>query len=197
MKKILYFDTETTGVDPVKNDIIQIAGIIEVDGEVKEEFNLKAKPFDFTTIQDRALEVNNVTREELEEYPDPRQAYVKLLGIFTSHIDKFDREDKFFPAGQNIRFDLDFLSNFFRKNYDKYFGSWQNWKMIDSLYITNMLASLGLLNLPNHKLETVCEHFEIKIEKAHDALSDIRATRELIMMYRERICRNWIKSEAR
>lgn len=28
MKKLLYIDTETTGLDPVKNDVIQIAGIL-------------------------------------------------------------------------------------------------------------------------------------------------------------------------
>lgn len=33
--------------------------------------------------------------------------------------------------------------------------------------------------LPNRKLGTVCAHFGIEMDKAHDALSDIRATREV------------------
>jgi oligoribonuclease (3'-5' exoribonuclease) len=32
--KIFWFDTETTGLDPVVNSIVQLAAIIEIDGEV-------------------------------------------------------------------------------------------------------------------------------------------------------------------
>jgi len=39
----------------------------------------------------------------------------------------------------------------------------------------------GQLSLPNYKLQTVCEHFGVQID-AHDALSDIKATRELLQM---------------
>lgn len=39
--KLLYIDTETTGVDPMQNGIVQISGCIEVDGELKEEFDLR------------------------------------------------------------------------------------------------------------------------------------------------------------
>ena len=31
MKRILYFDVETTGLDPLNCSIIQIAGIMEID----------------------------------------------------------------------------------------------------------------------------------------------------------------------
>ena len=48
--KICYFDTETTGLDNVKNDIIEIACIIEVNGDVKDEFSLECQPFDFDQV---------------------------------------------------------------------------------------------------------------------------------------------------
>jgi len=37
--KLLFLDVETTGVDNSKNGIIQLSGIIEIDGVIKEEFN--------------------------------------------------------------------------------------------------------------------------------------------------------------
>ena len=37
--RILYVDVETTGLVPGKNDIVQISGLIEINKEVKEEFN--------------------------------------------------------------------------------------------------------------------------------------------------------------
>jgi DNA polymerase III epsilon subunit-like protein len=37
LKKTLYIDTETTGTDPAKHGLIQLACIAEIDGEVAEE----------------------------------------------------------------------------------------------------------------------------------------------------------------
>ena len=36
--KILWLDTETTGTDSTLHSIIQIAGIIDINGETKKEF---------------------------------------------------------------------------------------------------------------------------------------------------------------
>ena len=44
MNKIFYFDTETTGLDPKRHDIIQLAYIVEINGEVKEEGEFKLQP---------------------------------------------------------------------------------------------------------------------------------------------------------
>ena len=57
MKK-LYFDCETTGLDPIKNDIIQIAGVIEIDGHNMVDFNFKSKPFNWDAIETKALEIS-------------------------------------------------------------------------------------------------------------------------------------------
>ena len=46
VKKALYFDVETTGLNPYKNDIIQFACLVEINGEVKEEFETKVAPHD-------------------------------------------------------------------------------------------------------------------------------------------------------
>lgn len=34
MKKVLWFDPETTGIDPARHGIIQFGGLVEVCGEV-------------------------------------------------------------------------------------------------------------------------------------------------------------------
>ena len=43
VKKIFY-DLETTGVDHRRNGIHQLAGCIEIDGEIVESFNFKVAP---------------------------------------------------------------------------------------------------------------------------------------------------------
>ena len=41
---ILWVDVETTGLDRHRHGIIQIAGMVEVDGEVVETFDLRMNP---------------------------------------------------------------------------------------------------------------------------------------------------------
>ena len=45
LKKILYIDTETGGVDFQNSALIQLSGIIEIDGIEQERFNFYVKPF--------------------------------------------------------------------------------------------------------------------------------------------------------
>src|SRR5690606_5049961 len=101
--------------------------------------------------------------------------------LFDTYIDKYDKNDKFYPAGHNVQFDLDFLQEFWKKYGDQYgTGSYQNWRALDSRVMAHFLIMAGKLpELENMKLATLCNHFDIPIN-AHDAMSDITATRLLI-----------------
>lgn len=178
MKKACYIDVETTGLSAYKNDIIQIACLIEINGEVVEEYTSLIKPFNFDAINDQALEVSGTNREDLKNYPEPKIVHNKLCDILGKYVNKFERSDKFTPVGYNVNFDCDFLYQFFKKNEDRYYGSWFNWKLVDPLAILYAMDYKRKIALPNYKLTTVCQHFGIPL-KAHDALEDIRATREL------------------
>lgn len=178
MKKALYFDVETTGLNDYKNDIIQFACIVEINGEVVEEWETKVSPIDFTSIEPKALETNGLKIGDLRSFPNPKEVHAQMNKLFGKYIAKFDKGDKFAPAGYNVKFDVGFLQSFFKKNDDKYYGSWFNWKLIDPLNTLHQMDYEGKINLPDYKLSTVCTHFGIPL-KAHDALSDIRATRQL------------------
>lgn len=181
MSKVLYFDLETTGLDPKLNGVIQLAGIIEVDGKEVDEFDIKMQPFKDDKISPEALAVNGVTLADIEQYKSAKDAHQEFINILGRHVDKFGRNDKYYPAGYNVSFDINFLGEWFRKNGDKYLGSWWNWRYLDPRPYFHALNFQGKLDVENMKLETICKHYGIHIE-AHDALSDIRATRELIQM---------------
>lgn len=180
MKKVFYFDVETTGLDPVKHDIIQLAGYIEIDGEIKEEFNFKYRPLDFDTINPGALEINGVTIEQLKEYPHADATRTQLVTIFNKYIDKFNKEDKFIVAGYNVQFDISFLSSFFKKCGDNFLFSYLDGRAIlDPYPVLQFLKANKIINIPTLKLTDVCKHFGIGFVNAHDALADIEATKKL------------------
>ena len=177
--KVLYFDVETTGTDPILNDIVQISGIVEVDKEVKEKFSFNVRPVNFENISKEALFVNRLTIDQLKSFDDLATIHKKLVDIFDKYVDKYNKNDKFFPAGYNCRFDLDFLKASFEKVGDQYFGSYFNYHVLDPLPILYFLEYRGKIKLDNYKLSSVCAFFNIDIT-AHDSASDIEATRKLI-----------------
>ncbi len=180
-KKVLYCDVETTGTNPSIHGIIQIGAILEIDGIVVEEFNLKCAPHKGAAISPDALEISGTDKGELEGRMSSMEAYREFREFLLRHIEQYDKEDKCYPAGYNIRFDLNFIQEWFRHHGDKYgIGSFINWRMLDPLPLLFIKDFTGSLSLPDYRLETVCRHFGIALQ-AHDAMSDIRATRTLLI----------------
>lgn len=182
MIKIIFIDTETGGVNAEKSALIQLSGIIEVDGTEKEKFNFYIKPFENSEVNEKALEVQGRTLEELrtDKYIDESIIYKKFLEILDKYIDKYDKDDKFIVAGYNVKFDIDILKALFERNNNKFLFSYFNSSMLDPLYSVRLLQVAGMLPvLENNKLETWCKYFNIEL-KAHDSLQDITATKKLI-----------------
>ena len=185
--KLLYFDVESTGLDPVKNDIIQIAGIIEIDNVVKEEFNLKCQPHSYENISPEALAINKTTIEELKTRQTSKEMLNKLLVILDRYVFKFNKKDKFFPVGQNINFDVSFLFEFCKKCAFNYIGSYLDYHKADTMDLLMVLMVNKKLPVGNIKLENACKYFDIELFDAHDAMADIRATRLLWKKLSDRI----------
>lgn len=193
MKKFI-FDLETTGLDPKKHGIIQMAGIISLSDNSKHKFNFKQKPFPGQQLDPVALEITGTTPEMIEGYADPKQVYKALITLMSKYVDRFDSKDKFIIVGYNSAFDVGFLREFFRLNNDKYYGSWfSSYNMIDVHKLFTALRGSGLYPeleaLENMKLKTVAEFYKIKID-AHDALSDIYATEKLFDIFTEQLSRH-------
>jgi len=192
MNKIFWLDLETTGVLPGINGIIQLAALIELDGKVEEELNLLMRPMKKHTVEPEALTVNKTTEAQITAYPHPADQFAILENTLNRYVNRFEKLDKFILAGYNVSaFDEPFLRQFFvdnaatREDRAKggYFGSWFFWPKRDvQTYLSEHIAEHSL-RLPNYRLATICEHFNIPIE-AHDAMSDIKATRTLYQVLR-------------
>ncbi len=182
MNKIIFIDTETGGVNPEKAALIQLSGIIRIDKKDVEKFNFYIKPFENSEVNEKALEVQGRTLEELktDKYVEEKEVYKQFINILDKYIDKYDRADKFIVAGYNVRFDVDILKAFFQRHGNNFLFSYLDSSMLDPLYSIRLLQIAEILPvLENNKLETWCKHFGIEL-KAHDSLEDIEATKKLI-----------------
>ena len=180
--KLIFLDTETTGLDFHKNGIIQISGIIDINGEIKEEFDFRVRPFlgDFLSMD--ALKITGMTKEKLLEFPIAENVYHQLVCILDKYVDRYNKADKFFMVGQNTKFDYDFLNEWFKKNGNEYFYAYIDYHIIDLVTITAMLQLAGRISVPNMKLETVAKAFQMDF-RAHDSLEDVKVTRKIFYKY--------------
>lgn len=178
MRKVLWLDLETTGINPKFNGIIQLAGIITFDGLVVEEFNFKMNPPETTEIDDYALQVCGMTREEIAGFPSSLSQYQNFKAILDKHVNKFDKKDKFVLAGYNINFDSQFLLRWFQRHNDKYLYSYLHGAKLD---VTSFVVAYCIKNgiLPeNFKLGTIAGMLGFSAN-FHDAMDDIRTTKQI------------------
>jgi DNA polymerase-3 subunit alpha len=168
----LWLDSETTGLDPLKNDIIQLACIPVIAGkEQSSTFNQYCQPINWSAIDQEALDINKISRDKLPTF-QKAEAIVNNLVVYLKQFNT-----KFTIAGFNVGFDKDFLAALFKKvNRENDYIDLFTQDIRDTFKRAKKLkAQLPTQNL---KLGTLCAHFGIEID-AHNALSDISATIKL------------------
>lgn len=178
--KLLYCDTETTGTEVGKHGVVQFAGIIEVPDAPEYFFSYNLQPFPTDVIEDAALAVTGLTREQIQQFHPPLEVMKQVEKIFGRYVKKFDRSDKFIMVGYNARFDYDHLRKLWEKCGNVYFGSWVHFPAIDVMNLAAAALMEKRHTLKDFKLATVAGHFGLTVDGTlHDALADIRLTRDL------------------
>lgn len=173
-------DTETTGFDPIVNDVIELS-IYRLNDDIQKTWCLK--PFNKDGIEQGALRVNGHKREDLvgetkfgrDTYLDPNKVLVEIENFLME--DNSLSEDRIL-LGQNPSFDKLFMEHLWKKC--NTFGSFPfGRKIIDTIQIV-LLMDLAI----GHKrdaygLGSLVKDFDIKKDKAHRADSDTRMTKDL------------------
>uniref|UniRef100_A0A6M3L303 Putative exonuclease n=1 Tax=viral metagenome TaxID=1070528 RepID=A0A6M3L303_9ZZZZ len=177
--KILWLDLETTGLDHEKCAVLQIGVVVEKNGKIEEEREFLMRPFIGADIEERALFLNRRSQQEIYNYPSMDETMEEFINFLNSHIIKHKKTDKFVIAGYNVRFDVDFLRTYFEyfgaeKSFSNYFFS----PLLDVMALVAIAINFQGLRLPNYRLLTVCNTYGVRF-KAHDAIADVKATREL------------------
>lgn len=178
MKKhnLAFTDLETTGLDAHRHEIIEIGCLVARQNqglgiamgpkvEVIDEFAIKVKPEHIETADLEALEINHYNEEDWKGAVSLEEA-MKFYANKTSDAELI---------GQNISFDWVFLDEAFRKTGVK---NKMHYHRLDVM----SMAFAKLYDDPQAQkfsLRALCDYFKVKNEKAHSALSDVRATFEV------------------
>ena len=154
MKKQIFIDIETTGLNPKKDTITQLAYLYFENGKKKATGNLKG-----ATIYG---------------------SFVKSLDKL---VDKFQKGDKMHFVGHNSHFDSDFVRELFVKNGNNFYGSYFYNPVVCTMMVASYKFMLKNKRPEDFTLLGLLNYFKIKVDenKLHDALYDITKTRELYL----------------
>ena len=178
----IYLDVETTGTEPQKHSIHQIAGIVEVEEVVLEEFDYKVAPHPKCICDPASMTFLGVTEEQIRAYPEMKEVHKKFTKLLGKYVDKYDKKDKATIVGYNNRsFDEPFLRKWFEQCGDNYFGSWFWPNSLDALVLATEYLAERRIDMPSFKLFRVALELGLEVdkEKTHEAGYDIALTRQI------------------
>lgn len=171
LKEWIFVDTETTGLDPIKNCIVQLAAVaVNHDLEPRGYFMMYCDP-DKQEIAPKAMEVNKLNetflRQQVNEF-QMMDAFINWIPNGAAVI-----------AGYKIDFDIKFIR------------AAEERTKIKIPFVTPALDVYELakkqLMLPDYKLDTVRQHFGLSTVGSHDAMKDIMDTLTIARKLRKNV----------
>lgn len=154
----IFLDTETTGLDPVQHEIIEI-GIVRCgpDLDVVQEWETKIRPQRIETAHPRALEINGYTPEEWESAPLFEEVAPTILSMLNGSV----------VCGHNVDFDIGFVDAALKR---AGFDPLDLKGKVDTVQLAR--EHLFPKGLRSASLDNIRVFFGIPVEGGHRALKD-------------------------
>ncbi len=174
--KLFFFDTETTGIDSRKDYIIQFGGIFGEYNLDTQEFRELVVINQYINIPDSvqipiwASKVHGIYKEDLVGYR--QMSY--YIEDFLEYMLKAD-----FVISHNVEFDKNMIIWEARRNYCPFDPSKIKW--IDTMLPCTWLIPTIKSNKRPKLQELHTYLFGIPFDWAHDAMADIRATKDCFL----------------
>lgn len=144
-------DTETTGLDPKKCKMIEIAILKVRNGQVIDEYQTLINPH--RKINNFIQNLTGISNELLVDAPSFEEV--------SDSIFDFIGDD--FLVGHNVSFDLRFLSQESQREFNNFYTD------------TRHISRKVIPNLDHYRLQDLCSYYDIK-PGTHRAMTDTKAT---------------------
>lgn len=178
--KRIFVDVETSGLSSYRDQLLQIAAIIDVDGDQKDDISMLIEPE--VDIPQRIYNLIGKTPEDFEKDSIPsKEAWIVFKQFMAPYVDNFEPTDKLFLYAYNSPFDVGFLRAWWKKFRDNYFGSYFWVPDICVMRLAMDALAKERHTLPNFRLGTVAGHIGLLDEsmKLHDAMTDVVLARDI------------------
>jgi DNA polymerase III alpha subunit (gram-positive type) len=175
----MYFcilDTETTGLSPVDNEIIELAAIV---------VNEKLRPLDALTFRiqpkhpekasKKALEINGYSPDTWNPQFFTHSAALKRLDKM---ISKFSKDAPVVIAGQNVKFDIGFLMEAYNRESMPYPFDKDN--SVDLIDVARLWSKYSGTHLERVNLDYLSNVVGITNDRPHAAFYDAEATLKIL-----------------
>jgi DNA polymerase III epsilon subunit-like protein len=181
IEPIIFFDTETGGLDPKVNPILTLGMItLDKDGVLKYPKYIKIIPPTDSVISEEALKKNGLNLADHVNDPEAVPAS-EVPAIFNREYDRIAEltgTKRPRLGGHNVRFDINMIK-------EQFFGGVWPRKMpleghcIDTMAIVACLMVKGIPGLTKHGLDDVLPLFGIETPQAHNAFHDAVSSAKL------------------
>lgn len=175
IKYVLFLDVETSGLDPEKNEILQLAATM-TDSKFNElgTFDSFVKP-QKSEMSAEALSINKIDIVKLKDESTIVTVIAKFIKFCNENIGKDDTLSDIMVAGQNVKFDIAFLNVVFKD-----FGFKQHPFNYHSLSIDNIYTFYRFIltgKFPKSvSLNEMCKVFNLETKGLHNARNDINVS---------------------
>ena len=174
----IFVDVETTGLDPSRHSVVQIAALAVCKGKIVEEFNAFCQPNEGREIDQRALQVNGFTAEKLFSFEE----HVVVAKKFFDFLDKYAVQkypEQLIFCGWNARFDFNFIMSFLDLNHYSHVKIY-----FDEDYLDIKQFAVQEVNLPHYRLGEVAKKLGLSVSEneLHDGIYDIRLTYQIAQL---------------
>lgn len=152
---IIIFDFETTGLDSMRDRIIEIGAIKYLRGKRVADFSFLIKPD--VPLPEIITKITGITAEMLEDKP----AIETILPEFLQFIDKA------VLVAHNAEFDMAFLRSACQR---------QGYQIEYPCFCTLKMARQLLPDLESKNLDTLAKHYELSFAARHRSIGDCEVT---------------------
>lgn len=168
-------DTETTGLEPMVDEIIEFAAIRIRDNKIAETMQTLIKPS--APIDEFIEDLTGITNEMLEDAPCLKEALPTIMDFIGKDI----------LVGHNVNFDINFL-------YDGCMAICC--EPVSNDFVDTMRLSRRLLpNMAHHRLKDIAIHYAIEQPNSHRALADCETTFECFENLKNEAIRQYESTE--